>query len=512
MRRAAIVVFALAATYLAVSVAPVSAASAGLAVGSRHTTTSDFAAGTLVDTTAENDSVVFTGSSVSKPTPAHAWNFEAGSGTTATDSVGSADGSISGATWSSDSPSGSYSLAFDGASSKVDQPGVTDVGDTFTLEARFKSASDVQSDSYAIVAINGHQGGHQNFKVILQDDGSGGLRANIGSGSSKVKVGHFDYQANTWYHAFVTYDGTTLKFYVNGELVGQKDASISTYTTSAFTTGYGVSDLDSASDYWEGKIDAVQLYDSALSAGEVTGEGTGEYTSTTHTAGNVKRGWANLSLTNTTAAVEWQGYDGNAWQTVNQSSHAVTGNYTANLSGAAYSQWRVQVSFTATGENATGILADEGVLIQPEPPTFTGGASPANGSNAIGSKITFSIGVDDPDFTGSLRHPYRNLPREWVGGRHRYHLVGGRRLDRGEWPGWRPTLMVSDSLRLIWLFGDIGDPNFLLAVCAPYLRRRKQLRTPQTRGEPHSQRDCGVVVVPHGNDRHKWHGRTLTIP
>jgi hypothetical protein len=66
--------------------------------------------------------------------------------------------------------------------------------------------------------------------------------------------------ANTWAHLAATYDGTTIRLYVNGVQVatGAQTAAIST-STSALAIGanfYG--------EYFNGLIDEVRIYNRAL--------------------------------------------------------------------------------------------------------------------------------------------------------------------------------------------------------------------------------------------------------
>ena len=78
----------------------------------------------------------------------------------------------------------------------------------------------------------------------------------IGSGKLKSK---------TWYHLAGTFNGSTLKFYVDGKLVGQKDSKIG---TGAKDTFFGCH--PNPTNYFQGMIDEVAIFDDALGGVEIS--------------------------------------------------------------------------------------------------------------------------------------------------------------------------------------------------------------------------------------------------
>src|SRR5262249_25604503 len=75
---------------------------------------------------------------------------------------------------------------------------------------------------------------------------------------------------NTWSHLAGTYDGATMKFYVNGVLVSSRAQSGAvTASTGALSIGGDQITHDSGPHYWAGLIDEVRIYNRALSATEV---------------------------------------------------------------------------------------------------------------------------------------------------------------------------------------------------------------------------------------------------
>jgi hypothetical protein len=95
------------------------------------------------------------------------------------------------------------------------------------------------------------------------------FRAQLGNGGGYVlATGTTAAQTNTWYHVAMTYDGTTLKLYVNGAL----DASAAAVNAMTPTTqGFSIGGLPSGPWDFAGRIDELSLYNRALTSSEVLG-------------------------------------------------------------------------------------------------------------------------------------------------------------------------------------------------------------------------------------------------
>ena len=77
------------------------------------------------------------------------------------------------------------------------------------------------------------------------------------------------YDLDAWYHVAGTYDGTTLRIYVNGSLVksgAHSAGGVIGSTAGILYIGFGGSVF---SNYFTGKIDDVRIYDKALSLSEI---------------------------------------------------------------------------------------------------------------------------------------------------------------------------------------------------------------------------------------------------
>ena len=94
----------------------------------------------------------------------------------------------------------------------------------------------------------------------------------VGSPSSSVGAAH-SFSTGNWYHFTITYDSSNttnnLKLYIDGVNVATSNASVpvNSETAKLFLGAYGGS--TPTAGYFNGKIDQVRIYSSALSSGDV---------------------------------------------------------------------------------------------------------------------------------------------------------------------------------------------------------------------------------------------------
>jgi hypothetical protein len=74
---------------------------------------------------------------------------------------------------------------------------------------------------------------------------------------------------NTWYHLAATYDGTTVKIYLNGSLDTTGTPSLSSFTYTATYIGELYWSQATASRHFEGYIDEVSLFNTALDSANI---------------------------------------------------------------------------------------------------------------------------------------------------------------------------------------------------------------------------------------------------
>ena len=75
---------------------------------------------------------------------------------------------------------------------------------------------------------------------------------------------------NKWSHVAITYDGNTLKLFINGSLSSSKTSGLVLNTLSS--SGISIGESYNANGFWNpfnGKIDEVAIYSRALSASEI---------------------------------------------------------------------------------------------------------------------------------------------------------------------------------------------------------------------------------------------------
>jgi hypothetical protein len=194
-----------------------------------------------------------------------AYSFDQGSGTTVPDASGSGNGgTLTNTTWSSTGKYGG-ALSFNGASSwvTVADNASLDLSNGMTLEGWVNPSA--TGTIWRTVLIK------QNTNALVYS-----LYANT---DTQRPSGHvftsteFDTRGtaavplNSWTFLAATYDGATLRMYVNGTQVSSKAVS------GSMPNSTGVLRIGGNSvwgEYFAGLIDNVRVYNRALTVGEVT--------------------------------------------------------------------------------------------------------------------------------------------------------------------------------------------------------------------------------------------------
>ena len=202
-----------------------------------------------------------------------AYAFNESSGTAVTDRSGRGNsGAASGTTWSG---SGKYgqALAFNGTSSIVTIPDSTslDLTSGMTVEAWVNpSALGATTTSWRTVAFKERIGGMA--YALYANNGSGALPAGqLNIGGEQSAVGFTPLLLNTWTHLAVTYDGASLRLYVNGTQVGSRPQSGSLLVSDGPLTLGGNRVWG---EHFAGLIDEVRIYNRALSSTEIAADMT----------------------------------------------------------------------------------------------------------------------------------------------------------------------------------------------------------------------------------------------
>ncbi|MGA1979517.1 MAG: LamG-like jellyroll fold domain-containing protein [Sedimentisphaerales bacterium] len=189
------------------------------------------------------------------------WKFDEGSGNIAYDSAGSNNGTITGATWTTEGKING-ALSFDGSDDYVALSNFTVYTNNGTISLWFKTSADFSANyggyGYLISANN-------QYYSYLTIAGNGTAPYNI--------VGETDSQddyyviamgvvpVGEWNHIVVSFNNKTAKTYLNGALVDTRTISNSLLTLNRIG--------GRALEFFKGEIDDVRIYNRALSAEEV---------------------------------------------------------------------------------------------------------------------------------------------------------------------------------------------------------------------------------------------------
>jgi Concanavalin A-like lectin/glucanases superfamily len=189
-----------------------------------------------------------------------AYGFNEGSGTVVHDVSGRGNnGSISGATWTT---SGKYgdALSFNGTNARVNINNATSLQLTsgMTLEAWVYPTS--VSSAWRDVIYKG------NDNYYLEGTSPNSSRPAMGGTFGGNLYGTSPLTANTWAYLAASYDGATMRLYVNGVQVASR---AQTGAIAISTNPLQIGGDSIYGQYFAGRIDEVRIYNRALSAAQI---------------------------------------------------------------------------------------------------------------------------------------------------------------------------------------------------------------------------------------------------
>src|SRR6185437_12272294 len=192
-----------------------------------------------------------------------AYGFDEGTGTTVTDASGNGNtGTITNATWAATGKFGK-ALQFNGTSARVNVPNAASLqlSTGMTLEA-WVNPSAVSSAWRDVI----YKGNDNYYLEATSTNASRPDAGMIAGGSYADAVGTSALAANTWSYLTETYDGSTLRLYVNGTQV----ASVAhTGAIASSTNALQIGGDTIYSQYFAGLIDEVRIYNVALTAAQI---------------------------------------------------------------------------------------------------------------------------------------------------------------------------------------------------------------------------------------------------
>ncbi len=252
-------------------------------------------------------------------------------------------------------------LSFDGANDNV-STGITSVATSFTAECWVSLATLNPSTPFPKV-LGKWRSSNLNRDIVLDFGNSTNLfRAlisNEATGTVTVVSSTTLPVVDEWYHLAMSYDGITLRLYVNGiEEASQAVANGIDITPSEFYIGSSQNNTN----YWNGQIDEVRIWNAVRTANEIrenmhltlkdcpTGllayyqmnDGTGSTTLTDH-SGNGNNG----TLTNMDPATDWVSSEVNVGNDAGNSSNSQTINTAAGISTQIFSAANATMRFFA---------------------------------------------------------------------------------------------------------------------------------------------------------------------
>ncbi|MFT3978894.1 MAG: PKD domain-containing protein [Ferruginibacter sp.] len=274
---------------------------------------------------------------------------------------------------------GPRSLYFDGTNEYVNTGSINLSGSALSFEGWIKPAAFKSASPY-ISSIIGTETSDANAALLRLGDASvanNKLQFVLSIGGSQKKLAAVStLSTNTWYHVAATYDGATMKLYINGVL----DASVA--QTGAVTANgvFYISRSWDDSRCFNGWMDEMRVWKKALTATEI------------------QNNKCSTSPSSTSLEGYWRFNDGSGTSAQDTTGH----NYTGSLTNMDNSNWRTDVptcapvlpvaNFTgtpvavATGQSVT--FTNSSTNATSYSWTFTGG-SPAT-STATNPVVTYN--------------------------------------------------------------------------------------------------------------------------
>ena len=164
----------------------------------------------------------------------------------------------------------SFALQFDGADDLLNCGNGTSLqitGNKITLEAMI-NATEFKSQPFAGSVIVKDQGSNSSGYMI-RCGGNGIINFNIGNGSwHEINTPANSVQINQWHHVAATYDGTSMKIYVDGELKVQQSITLTIGNASNSNLLIGESP-GFPGRVFNGKIDEVRIWNVARTQDQI---------------------------------------------------------------------------------------------------------------------------------------------------------------------------------------------------------------------------------------------------
>jgi hypothetical protein len=248
------------------------------------------------------------------------WRFDEGSGTVASDSSGyGKDGTLLPTGSEPQWVDGKYgnALSFDGINDYVEIPynSILNVSPNISIELWIKLASNA---GFQYIASKGTWATKTGWHLRFWD---GYLNFEWGNGTNwyggSTTKGSTQLQADIWYHVAITYNGTTLRYYINAGT--PQTFTISSTLANNNLNLYLGTHQDNAGDLClNGILDEVRIYNQTLSSAEIQADFQGSPDFSSKLLAKVPKGTTQVIFT-----LSWQGVG-----SINVTMQSPSKNYT----------------------------------------------------------------------------------------------------------------------------------------------------------------------------------------
>ncbi len=188
------------------------------------------------------------------------WDLNEGAGTIASDAVGENNGNVIGADWISGITG--TCLTFDGESDYVTIPNNASLN--FTNKLTIMAWAKTHEYKEAKIAQKGDWDGH-GIGITKWNGWKGHIRLDSES-SVSIESSSGRPILDKWYHIAITYDGTSLNLYINGQLNNSKSV---TGLLKVNSRNAAIGSDNGGQKFFNGLIDDVMFFNAALSQTEI---------------------------------------------------------------------------------------------------------------------------------------------------------------------------------------------------------------------------------------------------
>ncbi|PKF75359.1 endo-beta-N-acetylglucosaminidase H [Chryseobacterium sp. PMSZPI] len=233
-------------------------------------------------------------------------------------------------------PTGSYALSLDGSTTSGTAGNMNVSGSALSFEGWIKPSSFKSASPY-ISSIMGTEVGDNNSALLRLGDGNlanNKLQFVVSINNVQQKLASATaLNANTWYHVAATYDGATMKLYINGVLDASKAQTGSINSNGAFNVGYSYD----ISRNFNGNIDEVRVWKRALSQTEIS------------------QNMCGVSTPASSLAAYWKFNEGTGTSVQDSSGNGMS----LTLTGTNASSWVTDVPCPSTQKSARAVTAQK---------------------------------------------------------------------------------------------------------------------------------------------------------